>query len=31
MVVVDTSNFHFDTILSSLGTSIDGIKYDTDT
>ena len=31
VVVGDTSNFHFDTIPSSLGISIDGIKYYTDT
>ena len=31
LVVGDTSNFHFDTIPSSLGISIDGIEYDTDT
>ena len=29
--VCDTSNFHFDMILSSLGISINGIEYDTDT
>ena len=31
LVVGDTSNFHFDTIPSSLGISIDGIEYNTDT
>ena len=31
VVVGDTSNFHFDTILSGLGIGIDGIECDTDT
>ena len=30
VVVAATSNFHFDTIPSSLGNSIDGIEYNTD-
>ena len=31
IVVGNTSNFHFNTIPSSLGISIDGIEYDTNT